>query len=67
MTNGLGYFVGANVSGFVVAKYATVDDASGVTLHDWSKIWPIPAYMALAVAVLFVLRFRSASQSPTTA
>jgi len=67
VTNGLGYFVGANVSGFVVAKYATVDDASGVTLHDWSKIWPIPAYMALAVAVLFVLRFRSASQSPTTA
>lgn len=66
VTNGLGYFVGANVSGFVVAKYATVDDASGVTLHDWTKIWPIPAYMALAVAVLFVLRFRSAPTSPAT-
>jgi nucleoside transporter len=67
VTNGLGYFVGANISGFVVAKYATVDDASGVTLHDWSKIWPIPAYMALAVAVLFVLRFRSAPSTPATA
>ncbi|HRN52090.1 MAG TPA: nucleoside permease [Gemmatimonadaceae bacterium] len=67
VTNGLGYFVGANVSGWVVAKYATVDDASGVTLHDWSKIWPIPAYMALAVALLFLLRFRSAASSPTTA
>jgi nucleoside transporter len=64
VTNGLGYFVGANVSGWVVAKYATVDDASGVTLHDWSKIWPIPAYMALAVFVLFLVRFRSASQTP---
>lgn len=67
VTNGLGYFVGANVSGWVVAKYATIDDASGVTLHDWSKIWPIPAYMALAVALLFLLRFRSAASSPTTA
>lgn len=67
VTNGLGYFVGANVSGFVVAKYATVDDASGLTLHDWSKIWPIPAYMALAVAVLFVLRFRSSAPSPANA
>lgn len=67
VTNGLGYFVGANVSGWVVAKYATVDDASGVTLHDWSKIWPIPAYMALAVAALFLLRFRSASETPTNA
>lgn len=64
VTNGLGYFVGANVSGWVVAKYATVDDASGVTLHDWSKIWPIPAYMALAVFVLFLVRFRSAPQVP---
>lgn len=64
VTNGLGYFVGANVSGWVVAKYATVDDASGLTLHDWSKIWPIPAYMALAVFVLFLVRFRSAPQTP---
>lgn len=67
VTNGLGYFVGASVSGWVVAKYATVDDASGMTLHDWSKIWPIPAYMALAVALLFLLRFRSAASTPTNA
>jgi nucleoside transporter len=67
VTNGLGYFVGANVSGLVVAKYATVDDASGVTLHDWSAIWPIPAYMALAVALLFLVLFRSGSKSPANA
>lgn len=67
VTNGLGYFVGASVSGWVVAKYATVDDASGMTLHDWSRIWPIPAYMALAVALLFLLRFRSAASTPTNA
>lgn len=67
VTNGLGYFVGAMVSGWVVNRYATVDDASGITLHDWSKIWPIPAYMALAVAALFLLRFRSAPKTPTNA
>lgn len=66
VTNGLGYFVGAITSGWVVNRYATVDDASGVTLHDWSKIWPIPAYMALAVFVLFLVRFRSAPKTPTT-
>lgn len=67
VTNGLGYFVGANVSGWVVNRYATVDDASGVTLHDWSAIWPIPAYMALAVALLFLVLFRSGSKSPANA
>ncbi len=66
VTNGLGYFVGAFVSGFVVNKYATIDDASGVTLHDWSKIWPIPAYMALAVFLLFLVLFRSGSKTPAT-
>jgi nucleoside transporter len=63
ITNGLGYFVGAFVSGYVVNRYATVDDASGVTLHDWSTIWPIPAYMALAVFLLFLLLFRSGTTS----
>lgn len=66
VTNGLGYFVGAMISGWVVNRYATIDDIGGVTLHDWSKIWPIPAYMALAVAVLFLLRFRSAPKPPAT-
>lgn len=67
VTNGLGYFVGAFVSGWVVNRYATVDDASGVTLHDWSAIWPIPAYMALAVFLLFLVLFRSGSKSPANA
>ncbi len=64
VTNGLGYLVGAFVSGYVVNTYATIDDASGVTLHDWSRIWPIPAYMALAVFVLFLVMFRSGSKTP---
>jgi nucleoside transporter len=66
VTNGLGYFVGAFASGWVVDRYATIDDLSGITSHDWSRIWPIPAYGALAVFLLFVLLFRSGAKPPAT-
>ena len=65
VTNGLGYFVGAFASGWVVNHYATIDDASGQTLHDWSRIWPIPAYGALVVFVLFLVLFRNGNKSST--
>lgn len=67
VTNGLGYFVGAFASGWVVNRFATIDDASGQTLHDWSRIWPIPAYGALVVFVLFLVLFRNGSKSPAKA
>ena len=67
VTNGLGYFIGSFVSGSVVARYATTD-AAGVTTHDWTEIWKVPAYGAIIVAVLFLLRFRTgASGSAKTA
>jgi len=56
VTNGLGYFVGAAVSGRVVNAYATTVGAT--TSHDWTKIWPVPAYMALAVFLIFLVLFR---------
>jgi nucleoside transporter len=59
VTNGVGYFVGAFVSGFVVDRYATTG-AGGAVTHDWSAIWPIPAYGALAVFVIFAILFRPA-------
>ncbi len=67
VTNGLGYFVGAFASGWVVDRYATIDDAAGVTRHEWTSIWPIPAYGALAVFVIFFLLFRSkdSNNAPT--
>jgi nucleoside transporter len=59
VTNGVGYFVGAFVSGFVVDRYATTG-AGGMVTHDWAAIWPIPAFGALAVFVIFFILFRPA-------
>ncbi|MBI3567388.1 MAG: nucleoside permease [Gemmatimonadetes bacterium] len=56
VTNGLGYFVGAAVSGRVVNAYATT--VAGTTSHDWAKIWPVPAYMALVVFFIFFVLFK---------
>jgi MFS family permease len=57
VTNGVGYFVGAAVSGAVVSRYASTNP-SGVVSHDWVKIWQIPSLGALAVFVIFLLLFR---------
>jgi len=51
----------------VVNQYASVDPATGTTVHDWARIWPIPAYGALAVLVLFALTFSAKDASASTA
>ena len=56
VTNGVGYLVGAAVSGRVVNQFATVN-GSQVT-HDWHAIWMVPATGAFVVFVLFALLFR---------
>ncbi|HEU4799443.1 MAG TPA: nucleoside permease [Gemmatimonadales bacterium] len=71
VTNGVGYFIGAFVSGAVVDKYASCRQA-GVALaectaivHDWKTIWLVPAAGALVVLVLFALLFRARPASQT--
>jgi nucleoside transporter len=51
-TYGVGMFIGTWFSGFVVDNYKTP------TGHDWTKIWYVPAYIALAVIIYFILFFR---------
>ncbi|HEY0067857.1 MAG TPA: nucleoside permease [Flavisolibacter sp.] len=51
-TYGIGMLIGSLVSGPIVDAYKTGDT------HDWKMIWLIPAGIALAVVLLFLLFFR---------
>jgi nucleoside transporter len=57
-TYGLGMFIGTWISGFVVDYYKSGD------AHDWLKIWSVPAYIASAVLILFILFFRERNNAP---
>lgn len=67
VTNGVGYFVGAAVSGSVVDRYVIPAAAGGVVSHNWSAIWIVPSLGALVVFVVFLLLFRPAPISGAVA
>jgi nucleoside transporter len=53
LTNGVGYFIGAFVSGSVVSAHA-----SSPTVHNWPAIWMVPAIGAAIIFVIFAVAFR---------
>ncbi len=55
VTNGLGYFIGAFVSGIVVDANIRPDGS-----HDWHGIWLVPALGAFAIMIVFAFIFRPA-------
>ena len=52
VTNGLGYFIGASVSGAVVARNVIGDGR-----HEWFDIWMFPAIAAFLILALFAVAF----------
>jgi nucleoside transporter len=60
VTNGVGYFVGASVSGGVVDRYATAAVGGAAATHDWPAVWIVPSLGAVGVFVIFLLLFRPA-------
>lgn len=57
-TYGLGMFIGTWVSGFVANNYATAEG------HDWRSIWYVPAFIAVAVLIYFILFFKEKKDIP---
>ena len=55
-TYGVGMFIGTLISGKVVDKYLIPEG------HNWKGIWFVPAYIALAVLIYFILFFREKRQ-----
>lgn len=55
-TYGVGMFIGTWFSGVVADKYKVGEG------HDWQSIWLVPAYIAAAVLIYFVLFFREKRQ-----
>lgn len=59
-TYGLGMFIGTWVSGFVAEHYKV-----GNT-HLWKEVWLVPAGIALAVLIYFILFFREEKSAPNS-
>ncbi len=53
VTYGVGMLIGSWASGWVVNQYTLSDGA-----HLWKSIWLVPAFLALGIAVLFVVFFK---------
>jgi nucleoside transporter len=56
VTYGLGMFIGTWFSGFVTSYYTVNNE------YQWSKIWFIPAYIAVVVLICFIFFFKEKRQ-----
>ncbi|MEM6319621.1 MAG: nucleoside permease [Bacteroidota bacterium] len=60
-TYGIGMYVGAIVAGQIVNRYTILENGEAVGF-DWTSIWLVPAVLAVAVLILFLIFFREKEQ-----
>ncbi len=59
VTLGAGQLIGSKLSGMVVdANVIAGSTAGGAVMHDWTKIWFVPAIGALGVLLIFAALFK---------
>ncbi|MFN8005822.1 MAG: nucleoside permease [Terriglobia bacterium] len=63
VTLGVGMFLGAWLSGHIVQSYSSLADGGARLVHDWERIWLVPALGALGVLILFAFFFRPQTES----
>ena len=61
LTLGVGYLIGAWVSGRVVQHFVLPEGG-----HDWRSIWQVPAVGALVILLVFAVLFRPAPARTST-
>jgi nucleoside transporter len=62
-TYGVGMFIGTKYSGYVVDQNKITDAVSGAVQHNWTTIWLIPAAIAGAVLIAFILFFNEKKET----
>ncbi|MDB6120255.1 MAG: yegT 1 [Verrucomicrobiaceae bacterium] len=60
---GVGSWVGTFLAGMVMEKH-TLITADGRTVHDWNAIWMTPAWLAVAVVMVFLVFFKNPAKKP---
>jgi MFS family permease len=63
ITYGIGMFLGAYLSGWVVDLYVNTS-AGGTLAHNWRSIWMVPAICSAIVLFIFLVGFRNEDRTP---
>lgn len=59
---GVGAFVGTMLAGWTLGAHAIKNSLGETVGYDWANIWPIPAWLAVGVLVIFALFFKEPSR-----